>query len=493
MLKHWISFILAITMLLPVLAHAEEASPALYWEAEEGRIGDGLKIADVVSGYSGSGYVEGFVSTAGPWELDITVPEAGHYALTFRTCSSTYKENLFLLNGKEVGKIRTQGTGEFEECTIRCIYLEEGTHTLSLGVTWGWILLDAISASPDAPVSSYYYEDISPIPVNPNADENARNLMAQLVSLYGKKIMCGQFAAPNSSNEIVAIFGLTGERPAIRGFDFMFMSPAAEWPSSYELDYAMEWAEMGGLVTFTWHWFAPMGPSQFATESADFDLRNAVTDIDLALLSFDEIEALYQKGNISQEAYLLVRDIDVISGYLQQFRDAGVTVLWRPLHEASGGWFWWGQYGKEPYLWLYKLMFRRQTEYHNLTNLLWVWNGQHADWYPGDQYCDIVGADLYMKEQSYGSQADEFIRYAEMCGGRKIVTLSEVGVVPDPELMVRDNAMWLYYCPWYGSYVVNGYNRVTNKYTERTQLQKVYASDHTIQLENMADYGFDTP
>lgn len=493
MFKTILLLMLCIALLLSPATYAESAAPLQTWEAEDGRIGDGLHIASTVPEYSGSGYVEGFVSTAGPWELDISIPEAGHYAFTIRTCSSGYKENLFLVDGKEVGKTRTQGTGEFEECTIRCVYLEAGSHTLGLGVTWGWILLDAIFITPDSPVSEHYYEDISPVPVNPNADENARQLMAQLVSLYGEKTMCGQFAAPNSSNEIAAIKGLTGMRPSMRGFDFMFMSPAAEWPSTYEIDYAMDWASRGGLVTFTWHWFAPIGPSQFATEAADFDLRRAVTDIDLALLSPEEIEALYRNGDITEEAYLLIRDIDVISGYLKQFRDAGVTVLWRPLHEASGGWFWWGQYGKDPYLWLYKLMFHRQNEYHNLTNLLWVWNGQHKDWYPGDEYCDLVGADLYMLEHSYGSQADEFIRYAEMCGGRKIVTMSENGVVPDPESMVRDNAMWLYYVTWYGDFVVNGYNRITNKYTERTQLEKVYDSERTIKLENMADYGFDMP
>lgn len=487
----WI-ILTALLLLLSSSALCEENS-ALHWEAEDGRLGEGLQVNNTSPGYSGSGYVEGFVSTSGPWELDITVPQAGHYAITIRAASDTYKENLMLVNGQEVGKLRNQGTGAFEDCTIRCVFLEEGVNTLGLGVTWGWIRLDAISITPDEPVSSHYYENISPIPANPEADENARQLMAELVNIYGKKTLTGQFAAPNSSNEIVAIYGLTNQRPAIRGFDFMFMSPAAEYPSDYEIKYAMEWAELGGLVTFTWHWFAPMGPSQFATEAADFNLSNAVTDIDLALLPLEEIETLFHNGDISQEAYLLVRDIDVISGCLAQFRDAGVTVLWRPLHEASGGWFWWGQQGKEPYLWLYRLMFRRQTEYHHLTNLLWVWNGQHQDWYPGDAYCDLVGADLYTKEHSYVSQADEFIRYAEMAGGRKLVTLSEVGVVPDPELMARDNAMWLYYCPWYGNYVVNGYNRITNTYTEREQLKKVYASPYSIQLENLSENGFTLP
>ena len=42
---------------------------------------------------------------------------------------------------------------------------------------------------------------------------------------------------------------------------------------------------------------------------------------------------------------LLLRDIDAIAVELQKFEDAGVPVIWRPLHEAQGGWFWWGAQG----------------------------------------------------------------------------------------------------------------------------------------------------
>lgn len=44
-----------------------------------------------------------------------------------------------------------------------------------------------------------------------------------------------------------------------------------------------------------------------------------------------------------------MEDIDNISKMMQRMEDADVTVLWRPLHEASGGWFWWGASGPEAY------------------------------------------------------------------------------------------------------------------------------------------------
>ena len=111
----------------------------------------------------------------------------------------------------------------------------------------------------------------------------------------------------------------------------------------------------------------------------------------------------YASGKISAEAYYIVKDIDNISALMQRMEDANVTVMWRPLHEASGGWFWWGASGADAYKWLWKLMYHRMTDYHELDNLIWVWNAQSADWYPGDEYCDISATDIYNRAYDYGT------------------------------------------------------------------------------------------
>ena len=94
-------------------------------------------------------------------------------------------------------------------------------------------------------------------------------------------------------------------------------------------------------------------------------------------------------------------DIDRLAIELARLRAAGVTVLWRPLHEASGhegdGWFWWGRKrtdgvpNAQAYVLLYRHMFDRLVNAHGLHNLIWVWNGQDPAWYPGDDVVDIVG------------------------------------------------------------------------------------------------------
>ena len=79
-------------------------------------------------------------------------------------------------------------------------------------------------------------------------------------------------------------------------------------------------------------------------------------------------------GEISEGCYAMIQDIDAVSEQLKKLADADVPVLWRPLMEAGGDWFWWGASGADAYRWLWELMYTRMTEYHQLNNLLWIWN-----------------------------------------------------------------------------------------------------------------------
>ena len=38
----------------------------------------------------------------------------------------------------------------------------------------------------------------------------------------------------------------------------------------------------------------------------------------------------------------MIKDIDLVGSYLKTLKDKGIPVIWRPLHEAGGRWFWWG-------------------------------------------------------------------------------------------------------------------------------------------------------
>lgn len=157
-------------------------------------------------------------------------------------------------------------------------------------------------------------------------------------------------------------------------------------------------------------------------------------------------------------------DVAKLAGYLNLLQDAGIPVLFRPFHEAAGdyswgSWFWWGNNGvgttKKLWVWLHDKL----TNDYGLNNLIWVWTmqtsdaGQLADVsklkeaYPGDNYVDIVGTDLY--EDALTNQTAHFDLVNAAVGRTKMVALCECGNLLDVNETVTDNAMWSYFMSWY--------------------------------------------
>lgn len=168
----------------------------------------------------------------------------------------------------------------------------------------------------------------------------------------------------------------------------------------------------------------------------------------------------------TSENAILEADIATVAQYLDLLQQEGIPVLWRPFHEAAGdytngAWFWWGNDGVEAtkQLWIY--LYNKLTNEYHINNLIWVWTMQTTDGgsladssllkaaYPGDEYVDIVGTDLY-KENTMEDVSAEFNLLSEAIGQRKIIALSEVGNLPDFEMGIMNEAYWSYFMNWYG-------------------------------------------
>lgn len=413
----------------------------------------------------------------------LTVPEAGHYDVVVRqsTIGSGTKVNFVSANGQRVGEV-TSTSSQWNDGVVEYVWLEAGENEISVTKSWGWITVDCIAVKESAPLPADVY-DVEPTLVNPNATVEAKRLMTFLCDSYGKKIISGQQCQEGPYGMSVAGVwrGIGGtDYPAVLGMDLISCSPArvAKGDSSKVIEYAIEYWNEGGIVTLCWHWCPDSkydnGKNDwgtFYTENTRFNLKKAMNGQD---------EYGYQ---------MLLKDIDAIAAELKKLQDAGVPILWRPLHEASGGWFWWGASGAEPYLALYKLMYHRLTEYHGLNNLIWVWNGQDAAWYPGDEYVDIIGEDIYPGEKVYTSQAARFLKALSYTDTRKIITLSENGCIPDPDLCARDQVMWSWWCTWEGEFVLKnaGFNAYSEQYTEKSMLKKAYKHDSVITRKTLPD------
>lgn len=157
----------------------------------------------------------------------------------------------------------------------------------------------------------------------------------------------------------------------------------------------------------------------------------------------------------SSEYKQMMKDLDQIAGYLKLLKDAKIPVLWRPLHEAGGMWFWWGR-DPDAYNELWRVMYRRFQE-AGLDNLIWVWTQSSAwgkpyndgyRWYPGDEYVDIVSIDVYNNNNA-NSIYTSCYKFLHDYSPSKFVALTECGNVPNISKQWNAGAKWLFFMPWY--------------------------------------------
>ncbi|AGC68130.1 mannan endo-1,4-beta-mannosidase ManA [Thermoclostridium stercorarium subsp. stercorarium DSM 8532] len=455
----------------------------LFLEAEDIAVTTGnVRVENSHPGFSGNGYLTGIEDDDDTITFTVFIPEDGFYNLNFISSAyGGYKENYVYINDEQVGVIKINGD-DFQNSVLNGVFLPKGRQKIKLVKSWGWIRLDALEITSASPPGDDVYK-VSYETVDPKATKSTKRLKRYLADVYGKYIISGQYSEKGFNGpEFKAIYQATGKYPAMLGLDFIDYTPsrAAYGSVGKSVEYAVEFSQKGGIVTFCWHWNAPERylyntPDKpwwkgFYTEATNIDLR-AIMD-----------------GEDPEGYELLIRDIDVIAQLLMRLQDADVPVLWRPLHEASGGWFWWGASGPEPYKKLYKLLYDRLTNTHDIHNLIWVWNGQDPEWYPGDEYVDIVGIDIYPGEKVYSSQAPKFNEILEWTGTRKIIAMTENGCLFDPDLAFRDRTVWSYFGIWSGEFMVlNKTYTLSEKYNEKYMINKVYNHEKVITLDELPD------
>ena len=123
--------------------------------------------------------------------------------------------------------------------------------------------------------------------------------------------------------------------------------------------------------------------------------------------------------------------MDAIAVELKNFQIKNIPILFRPLHEAGGEWFWWSSGGEEAYIKLWRKMYDKFTNEYKLNNLIWVWNGIEAKYYPGDEYVDISGLDWYADKKDYDPQSNRFEEYLSFTKSNKILAYTELGTLFD--------------------------------------------------------------
>lgn len=324
----------------------------------------------------------------------------------------------------------------------------------------------ALAYETDYEAMKAYFEsrEVDPTkPVSENAQTNEKTMEVwnYLRSVYGKQVITCQQMMGNECYEDLVFYNATNDLTAMKGYDFIFCT--GSYHSDDMIDEAIEWSkESGGLCAFTWHWNVPKdidnpegGYAFYTNEITNFSQVNAVTP-----------------G--TKEYETVIHDIDLIATKIQRMESEGVTILFRPLHEASGAWFWWGLQGRdsatnEVFQKLWYMIYDRLENYHKLTNIIWVWNGQNPHTAIHPNAFDIEGIDRYYDQEDISAEA--LSTYYEKCYGElagydkycaelagmestgKMMALTECGYIPDPEGIKAANTMWLYYMVWNGDFI----------------------------------------
>lgn len=285
---------------------------------------------------------------------------------------------------------------------------------------------------------------------NPNAMEETAMIYDYICENFGVKMLSCQMESTwmgSPDYEIDYVYETTGKYPAMRGLDFMH--------NDFDgvVERAKAWHEKGGLVTICWHTgVAGSGYTESQADNPDF-------------------EKLFTEG--TDEYNTMMKAWDDAANALIKLQNAGVTVFWRPFHEFDGQWFWWGKGGAENFKKLWRLMYDKFTNEYGLNNLIWVlgYAGDvKDDWYPGDEYCDIIGSDTY--DGSTHKRAWD--KLGKIAG--KPLAFHECGNLPTVEDFEKDGVIWSWFMVWHTNYITDN---------NRENLKAVYNSDLVITLDEL--------
>ena len=296
-----------------------------------------------------------------------------------------------------------------------------------------------------------------------HCNDAAQRLYSIFADNYGKKIISGVMADVNWNTSLATkVKTLTGSAPAMNCFDFLhiFVPGGNGWIDYADITPVTSWARQGGIVQLMWHFNVPKseGSSEVTTRPSE--------------TTFKAANAL-KEGTWEHRWY--VQQTDTVAGILLKLQEAGIAATWRPFHEAAGNataktfsgsaWFWWGAAGADNYKALWHDMYARFQQ-KGISNLLWVWTAQNyngnsqaynndADWYPGDDYCDMIARDLYGYTAKQNAQ--EFKELQERYP-TKMIALGECGYSGEGSSLKEQGAIeqcwaegarWSHFMVWY--------------------------------------------
>ena len=378
------------------------------------------------------------------------------------------------------------------------------------------------SSNPDVvaiPDSTQGKDDPQPVPDNPSeptprdttisetainsANPAVQTLYKFLYDNYGKKIISGSMANVSvEQSEAALVKAATGKTPMMQTFDFCFVTLTADrstWEQNsvyQDISYYKNLWEQGGIVSACWHLNVP-------TQEA-YAAKDEVNDQNKAWGAQVYFSAKNAVKDGTWENDFLNYSFDCAAEVLLKYKAEGIPVVWRPFHEGSGNatisgkdsdaWFWWGKDGAEAYkkLWVYMFDYFKAK---GLDNLIWVWTTQigvgsdgsenwyckdDSNWYPGDQYVDIIARDNYNKAKASASITE--FETIKQFWPNKMIALGENGGIANISDIFKNGGKYSSFMPWY-TYNLKDLNK--SDHAKLSWWQDAAKCDDVIFLEDI--------
>lgn len=279
--------------------------------------------------------------------------------------------------------------------------------------------------------------------VDANATQETKELYTYLKSVSNKKdILFGQQHALDEGVTLTSegnrvgskesdVKNAVGDYPAVFGWDTLsidgYEKPGVSGnvtKSIENLSNSMKTAhELGGILTLSTH------PHNFVT-GGDFNDTSG-----------NVVSSILPGGSHNAAFNQWLDNIAALADSLRDKNGKTIPFIFRPFHEQTGSWFWWGEGSTNPEQ--YKALYRYTVEYlrdkKNIHNILYAYspgagNNRYFKTYPGDEYIDILGIDSYDNKDNAGSSTyvqsllnDLKMIVKEATSRGKIATLTEFG------------------------------------------------------------------
>ncbi len=162
--------------------------------------------------------------------------------------------------------------------------------------------------------------------------------------------------------------------------------------------------QRGGVVSLSWHCYNPLSGRHSWVEDNSRELEKQT------------VAAILAEGGAVNKTFM--EWLDHVADFLNSLRTPDgvlVPVIFRPWHEHTGSWFWWGQNlcTTTQFKSLWQLTVNRLRE-RGVVNALYAYstgleaNGdpeKFMERYPGDEYIDLLGMDCYCSSSEPEAEA----------------------------------------------------------------------------------------